>query len=109
MRCALARVCILLSIALALANAQCFARCLVAAPGNVPDHATPPCHSHGHSPQKTQAAGPQHDIRPAAAPMVPLSAVAAGTTVIASPFSTTAKLHPPPPLSAATTSPPLRI
>src|ERR1700722_5529646 len=102
MRGALARVFILLSIALALANAQCFARCLVAAP----DHATPPCHSHGHA--KTQVAGPQHDIRPSAAPTVPLSAVAADTIVIASPVSTTAEVHPPP-VTAGTASPPLRI
>src|ERR1700683_69932 len=104
MRCALARVFILLSIALALSNAQCFARCLVGAP----EHATPPCHSHGRSPLKTQAAGPQHDIRLSAAPMVPVSALAASTTVIPSLLSTTADLHPPP-FAAATTPPPLRI
>ena len=59
MRCALARVAILLSIALALANAECFARCL-AQPS---DHAAPPCHSHG----KAQLVTPQqHDAQPSA-------------------------------------------
>jgi len=50
----------LLSIALALANAECFTRCL-AQPA---DHAAPPCHSHG----KTQlgTAQQQHDAQPSA-------------------------------------------
>jgi hypothetical protein len=101
MRCALARVFILLSIALALANAQCFTRCLVKAP----DHATPPCHSQG----KTQVLPPQHDIRPSAVPTVPLSALAANAEAIASPFFATTELRPPR-LTITTTAPlPLRI
>src|SRR5271170_5093983 len=104
MPCALARVVILLSVALALANAQCFTRCLV----QPADNAMPPCHSHGHSNGKAQASGPQHDIRPSAAPMVPLSALAAHTNVIASPFSATTELRPAP-LAVARTPLPLRI
>jgi hypothetical protein len=94
----------LLSIALALANAQCFTRCLVEATYN----ATPPCHSHGNSPAKTQASGPQHDLRPTAAPMVPLSALAASTNMIALPFFPATELHPPS-LAVAAIPLPLRI
>jgi len=95
-----ASVFILLSVALALANGQCFARCLV----ELPDNAAPPCHSHG----KTQVLPPQHDLRPTAAPIAALSAVAAGTDVIASPFFATIELRPPP--RAIITIPlPLRI
>src|SRR5271154_4097271 len=98
MRCALARVFILLSITLALANAQCFARCLVEAPDNAP----PPCHSHG----KAQVLPPQHDLRPTAAPAVPLCVVAVSTDAIASPFSMTTEFVPPP-LAITTTPLPL--
>src|SRR5580700_9721399 len=93
MRCALARAFILLSIALALANAQCFTRCLVEAA----DNATPPCHSHG----KTQVLPAQHDLRPTAAPTVALCALAVSTNVIALPFLAAAELHPPPPAVSA--------
>ncbi|HTC36469.1 MAG TPA: hypothetical protein VK724_24020 [Bryobacteraceae bacterium] len=72
MRCALARVAILLSIALALANAECFTRCLA----QPVDHAAPPCHSHS----KTQLETPQqqHDAQPSASfTLAPAVAVAA--------------------------------
>src|ERR1700685_723446 len=93
MRCAWARVLILLSIALALGNAQCFTRCLVQ-PSL--DNPTPPCHSHGKTNGKAQTSGPQHDIRPSAAPAVPLSALAASPKAIASPSFATTGFHPPP-------------
>src|SRR5580658_140990 len=103
MRFALARVFILLSIVLALANAQCFARCLV----EVPDNAPPPCHSHG----KTQVLPPQHDLRPSAAPTVwtagSLVSVPVGQFA-ATPFTDTAELRPPP-FAIATIPLPLRI
>jgi hypothetical protein len=54
---------ILLSIALALANAECFTRCL-AQPS---DHAAPPCHSHGKTHLETQQ---QHDAQPSASFML---------------------------------------
>jgi len=71
MRCALARVAILLSIALALANAECFTRCL-AQPA---DHAAAPCHSHSKTHLETQ----QHDAQPSAsftlAPAISVAAI----------------------------------
>ena len=71
MRCALARVAILLSIALALSNAECFTRCL-AQPA---DHASaPPCHSHGKARLETPQ---QHDAQPSASfSLVPAIAIA---------------------------------
>ncbi len=72
MRCALARVAILLSLALTLANAECFTRCL-AQPA---DHTAPPCHSHS----KAQLETPQqHDAQPSAsftlAPAISVAAI----------------------------------
>jgi hypothetical protein len=103
MRGALARVFILLSIALAIANAQCFTRCLV----ELPDNAPPPCHSHG----KTQVLPPQHDLRPTAAPTVQAAGSLAPVPVgqfAAAPFTDIGELRPPP--LAITTAPlPLRI
>ncbi len=70
MRCALARVAVLLSIALALANAECFTRCL-AQPA---DHAAAPCHSHGKTQLVTQQ---QHDGQPSASfSLAPVIAIA---------------------------------
>jgi len=57
-----AKAVILLSVALMLANAECFARCL-AQPA---DHSVPPCHSQS----KTHMAAPQHDMQAVAAQTV---------------------------------------
>ena len=61
MRFLLGKALVLLTIALAFANAQCVASCAV----SVPEPSAPPCHSQhhsnaGHCPQ-------QHDLKPAAA------------------------------------------
>ena len=107
MRSALARVAVLLSVALALANAQCFTRCL-AQPA---DHSAPPCHSHS----KVQTPAPQHDLRPSAGATVQPGATLMMVTVadfgapasVASMVAGRTELRPPP-LDIATTIP-LRI
>src|SRR5579859_6837843 len=106
MRCALARVVVLISVALALANAECFTKCL-AGPS---DHGAPPCHSHA----KAQTPGPQHDLRPVTGStvqpavflttMTPSVLVAPGWVALT---LTDAELRPPP--LAVTTTIPLRI
>lgn len=107
MRYALARVVLLLSVVLVLANAQCFARCLT----QPVDNAAPPCHSHG----KTQTSVPQHDVRPSSAAtvqttgsfvFVPVSKSAACAAALW--FTDAADLRPPP-LILATCPLPLRI
>jgi hypothetical protein len=68
------RVAILLSVTLALANAECFTRCVAERVDQHTDQAgTPPCHSH----QKAHAATPQHDLRPSAVVAVQADAVMA--------------------------------
>jgi hypothetical protein len=67
------RVAILLSVTLALANAECFTRCVAERVDQATDQAgTPPCHSH----PKAHAATPQHDLRPSAVASVQAGAVA---------------------------------
>src|SRR5208282_1295825 len=100
MRRALSRVVILLSVMLALANAQCFARCLV----QPADHAAPPCHSHG----KAQAPTQQHDWRQASvaqlfAPVGEITVRPVALTVIEP-----GELRPPP-LVFSTIPLPLRL
>lgn len=63
MRHALARVVMLLSIVLTLANAACFARCLAQ---TAEHHPAPPCHSQ----HKSQTVTQQHDMQPSAAATV---------------------------------------
>ena len=67
MRLVLGKVLILLTIALTLANAQCFARCLVAPC----DLATSPCHSNGN--QKSGHCSFRHAITGASARHLDLS------------------------------------
>ena len=103
MRQTLARVVIFLSIALTLANAACFARCLAR---SAADHPVPPCHSQ----QKThEMAAPQHDMQPSAtatvaAPVTPLYVTASQP---AEPVFVGTDVQPP--LTFDTSPLPLRI
>jgi hypothetical protein len=100
MRHALARAVILLSIALTLANAECFARCLA----QPPDMAAP-CHSHS----KTQMTVQQHDMQPTAATTVgpAVSPVSIPVSQLAERVSAGAVVQPP--LIYDTSPLPLRI
>ena len=79
MRSALTRIAILLCVMLALANAQCFARCLT----QPVDNSAPPCHSHG----KAHVAAPQHDLQPSSGPAIAItSPLSAPLTALAEPL-----------------------
>lgn len=100
MRHALARVVILLSVTLALANAQCFTRCLV----QPAEHAAPPCHSHG----KVQAQTQQHDLRQASVTQLFAPVAEITLHLVASSFIEFGELRPPP-LAFSTIPLPLRV